>query len=687
MAEATPRILQASAGHTIEVVGGNLVSDKMFNIAAMLLTADNYFGEYQINKLTFAENEPAGKFGTYCFETKEIALNLQGHFDEAVDGVMSKNEDIHAKYLSFHANIWYSLILTLLHEGFHGIIWDTEPAKCEKAKINKNLQNEIENDCTSHAEKLSFDLFRDYDMEPEAINQEPFFGFRFMKFFIDNIKDGDSDWAARQNIMVESDLVYYDEEDHDGIPTMREWLRNCEEGDPDKTDERWEKKPITIPNIMVNPGVMVMKTMEAGATEAVATITKEVQVRQPVQAEPAMVMGDFAQAPDDAVMSEIMDATMANAVVMEMEDSPFHDDVGDYVQAEMEGVVAKAAEAVKIADTKYAETSAWAAGWAAEDDSPLPNGESLLDEAMDEMMAPELAEMKTVLATQQPMPAPEPTKFEYIRDNVCKACNKFQPIGSKFCNNCGISMAEEVKTACVFGKEVKLQPFGANVIPTPAPASEFIQSTTQPTTSKPVQQSEFITPTGGNEKRKFTQSLRNDLPNISMNVVDMKRILEEVYKRMHEHCFTKCGFQLSGVNTGNASAWNEGYAGNILEPINIADIPGATQLIIAIDRYNNATGKITMNSSITDGTISGKITKTDEPIPSYAVYINNNGVEQKRLFLVQRAFKMTANGYSQNSIKAQQGNQISWVLDGADRRPGEKAKYIYKVENGIAEWL
>lgn len=184
---------------------------------------------------------------------------------------------------------------------------------------------------------------------------------------------------------------------------------------------------------------------------------------------------------------------------------------------------------------------------------------------------------------------------------------------------------------------------------------------------------------------QFRQNLRMGLPNINMDQATMRGILEEIYRRMHEHAFTKCGFQLCGGQTGQATGFHPAYAGNILQPINIADIPGALDLVIGFDKYDNTTGKVQMNQVVDGGTISGKLTKKDQ-LPSYAIYINNNGIEQKRVFMVQNAFKASASGYSSTALKAQQGHQISWVWDGADDLSGGR-RWIYKTENQFAQWL
>lgn len=641
-----PRILQAVEGHTIEVIGGQLISNKFFNLVAMLLTSKDYFGWVPLARIIFSENEPEGKFGSYCAEKAEITINLQKHFDNTCKIVQSEI-DTNAKYLSFRASLWYDTLVTVLHECYHAVAWASNPEECKKALANEKWKQAIEEDCNSASKGTTFELFRDIDCEPASIAEEPFFSMRFMKFFIDHIKDGDEEWAIRQGIMVDGNISYYDGEDKDGLKTIREWMRYCEEGDPDLKDERWDAKLAELPNAAVNPAVMV-----AGASEEVEPATKEVQVKEEaqlpaVQSEEAekavfdtqvVATGDFAQAADDVVMVEAMNTALDNAQTIEMENdgSPFHDDMDGYVESELKGRKPGAASESLQAGI--------VAPWSPQDEHNLSN---MLDKQMAEA--------------------------------VCTSCKQNNPSGAKFCCGCGKTLGN-VKTACIFGEEVVLQPFGQSTA----------QPVVQPTQVQTTPQSEFITPTtqpATQTQQRYTQSLRTDLPNINMDVANMKRILEEVYRRMHNHCFGKCGFQVSGGATGNAVGWNPAFIGNILETINITDIPGATDLVIATDKYNSQTGKVLMKTPITDGTISGKITKSEEAVPSYAIYINNNGIECKRIFMVQKAFKMTTAGYSPNAVKAQVGNHISWVWDGADTLPTGGRRWVYKIENGVEEWL
>ena len=622
--ENADRILQASAGHTVIVVGGHLISDKMFNIMSMILTSPDLFGPYGINQITFSENQPEGKFGQYAVEGSEITINLQRHFDAACKSIQQE-EDVVAKNLSFRANLWYDLLFTIAHEAVHAVAWINDAETVKEKRSTEQGKKELEDDCNELAKETLVDLFRDYDCEPATIAEEPFFGTRFMQFFIQEIKDKDSDWAIRQSIMIDSDFIHYDENVNDGLRTMKEWIRlTVPEKDADH--ENWDKKSESIPNAVVNPAVMV-----AGAVEETPAETKEIVVKeeaplpmvqeetqvatqpevatQPVEVPQIPTTNPFAQASDDAVMKEILASEGHVGSV----------DIGEGGEESMEGYVQAELQSAPIAEQK----------------------------------------------------AEEPVVVK------CDNCQNDLPAQAKFCSYCGAKIGQ--KTVCVFGKEnVNLNAF-------PGPSTQAVASTAQQFVGGPASPAQ--TGGAGGAQRTFPQQvLRTNLPNHNMSLEQMRGILAEVFSRMHNHVFTKCGFQVCGAGTGADKGFNPNFVGNVLEPIAIGDIPGADKLIIGCDKKNTQTGRIMKNSAITDGTISGWCTK-EAQLPTYAIYINNNGTECRRQFMVQNPFKMFPDNsnYKPNALKAQQGNQISWVWDGADGLA--RRRYLYKIENGTAEWL
>ena len=614
------RILQAAGGHTIEIVGTHLISNKLFDITAMLFTAGEYFGGYELNKIIFTdgiiekEGRPEGAFGKYDYDSGEITIGLQKHFRSACRNIQNE-DDVNAKYLSLQAGLWFDLMLTLLHEGFHVVGWSSAKEHCLAAKTDAKRQQEIEDDCTSNANLLLMDLFRDFDMEPPAIAQEPYFGTRFMEFFIQSIKGQEVDWAVRQEIMIDSELTYYDEQDRDGLRTMREWLRLTKEGNPDMDDARWDIKPKSVPKAHINPAVMV-----AGAE----TTPKDIVVRPEVQ------LPVVAAAKEQPITKEASVAKATNEFDLLMSDTDLLEEVKNSM-----GIVEGFAEPDEV---ESGETEA-----------PM---EVTTQPIMEQAQLP--LEIKAV-------PAETPTTA--LR---CPKCTNTVVKGGKFCPHCGVTL---------IGEGAGLPPFNPTAKTPEQTVNLFIGGGAQTPAATTG------APTGGPQ---FTQTLRTGLPNIGMDVGTMKAILAEVYKRMHEHIFEKCGFQVCGVGTGNAVGFNPSMIGNVLQPISIADIPRATELIIAYDKYDPATGKTQMKVPVQNGLIAGKISKNNS-MPFYAIYINNNGTECKRMLMAQNPFKTHAGGYSTTAQKAQQGNQISWVWDGADNQ--QRRTWFHKIENGFQEWL
>jgi len=640
-----PRILQTAGGHTIEIHGGHLISPKLFDITAMLYTAGEYFGGYEVLKIIFTaeplkvdEQHPKGRFAMYEHETKTISLSLSRHFDATCYNVQSE-DDVNAKYISFKASLWFDLITSLLHEGFHAVQWETAPEHVQAASTDPRRKKEIEADATNNAELLIFDLFRDWDMEPPAISEEPYFSTRFMQFFIQSIQSGEDEWCLRQAIMVDSDLVYYDDKDNDGLGSMRQWLRLCQDGDPDETDERWERSPSKLPRAAVNPAVMV-----ADAN----TTPKEVMVRPDTQ---IIAVGSNAQSVAQTVAEVAQTVPASPAVVNEFSMLMSEDELLSEVRESMG----------TISEEYVPPTAAEVA------DIPTEVGTAAV--ATEQFVQP-----STTIETVEQA---GDRALEMVDQSFCRKCNKQNDIMAKFCNACGNQLIVDSGPACAFGTD--------NNLP------QFLDGTGNVATPEQKVQSQFVGGAGGaapvhgvNTPPKFTQSLRTNLPNIGMDVGTMKTILAEVYERMHNHIFEKCGFQVCGAGTGNDVGFHPAHLGNILQPIPIGDIPRATELIVAYDKYDHTTGKTKMRVPITDGTINGKATKQDS-IPFYAIYINNNGTECKRILMAQKPFKPTQNGYSPAALKAQQGNKISWVWDAGDGMP--RRNWIYKIENGVSEWL
>lgn len=651
--QAQPDVsIQRDAGD-VAIIGSQLVSPKLLDITAHLLSDPEFFGKItSVKQISFGENIPEGKYGAFDTANGEVAINLQKHFDATVEK-LKKDENINIKYLSFKTILWFDLMTTLLHEFFHAEVCDASPDTCEAALTDDIIREQIESDCIGMASATIIDVFRDLDVEPPLMSTEPFFGTRYMQLFINEIKNGNEEWSIRQSIMHEKEYAFYDDKRDEGMKTMRGWVRTVEGADPDHKDKRWDNDPYSI-QCVEKAAVLVDEPV---VDEVIPLADGAPVVEGPIEA------GD-ASAVADAVVTEtvdvppwdpaVLDPDTAMVMSMDMEEPP-EDDEYTGAAGFMAGMMPTSpAVAPATAVVGPAGTKTW-----------CPKCFDMFTTDAEGKICGNTGCGNTLVVALDPPAAAAPASTE-LHDGPKCVCGAKVDETDRFCFSCGASQGLEptVVTAVPAAPPQAVLPVFAapqGVVPSPAVAPAV--------TAAP----------------QFRQNLRVGLPNINMDQATMRGILEEIYRRMHEHAFTKCGFQLCGGQTGVDTGYHPAYAGNILQPINIADIPGALDLVIGFDKNDNVTGKTLMNQVIDGGVISGKLTKKDQ-LPSYAIYINNNGIEQKRVFMVQNAFKATANGYSSTALKAQQGHQISWVWDGADDLGGTR-RWIYKTENQFAQWL
>ena len=673
--QAQPEVsIQRDAGD-VTIIGSQLVSPKLLDITAYLLSDPEYFGKItSVKQISFGENVPEGKYGAFNTANGEVAINLQKHFDATVEKLKT-DDNIHIKYLSFKSILWFDLITTMLHEFFHAEVCDASPDTCEAALTDDTIREQIETDCISIASATIIDVFRDLDVEPPLMSTEPFFGTRYMQLFINEIKNGNEEWSIRQSIMHEKEYAFYDDNRDEGMKTMRSWMRTIEGADPDHKDKRWDEDPHSI-QCVEKAAVLVDEPLEeltepeivALVDDAVATLDTTVvpAVEGPIEAGDVNAVAGDVPPWDPATL----DPDTAMVMSMDMEEPAEEEAEYQNIYDVIAGARIPAQPGVDIVDPT----------------STIAHATSVVGPAGTKTWCPKCFDMFTtdaegkicgntgcgntlVVALDPPAPAAVASVATELHTKPKCVCGSEVDETDRFCFSCGTSL-------------VAAAPVVTGVPAAPPQAVLPVFAAPQGVVPSPVIPGAIP---GAPAAPQFKQNLRMGLPNINMDQATMRGILEEIYRRMHEHAFTKCGFQLCGGQTGQDAGFNPAFAGNILQPINIYDIPGALDLVIGLDINDNTTGKTRMNQPIVDGVISGKLTKKDQ-LPSYAIYINNNGIEQKRVFMVQNPFKITGSSYSSTALKAQAGHQISWVWDGADDLGGSR-RWIYKTENQFAQWL
>jgi len=132
--------------------------------------------------------------------------------------------------------------------------------------------------------------------------------------------------------------------------------------------------------------------------------------------------------------------------------------------------------------------------------------------------------------------------------------------------------------------------------------------------------------------------------------------LHAVYKRLFDHIFNKCGWTGQGFSN----------VGAVLEPIAITDIPGAAQLVVAMDTVDQY-GK-SLADAPAQGSVKGLVfTKTG--LPAYHLTIKTGSVTIIRRLVPQNPHKTNGSGQlTKPAIEASNGNCIGWVIDGTDKR-------------------
>jgi len=123
------------------------------------------------------------------------------------------------------------------------------------------------------------------------------------------------------------------------------------------------------------------------------------------------------------------------------------------------------------------------------------------------------------------------------------------------------------------------------------------------------------------------------------------------------------------------NGFDANYKYAVLDGVDVSDIPNIEKFVVACRTMEPVSQK-NKKLPITDGKLRGFIAKNAQ-IPMFSIYLNYHGHELKRNIIPQNPWKQRNGDYSAPAKLAQQGHQITWVLDGDDRKPGFNAKLKY----------
>lgn len=150
----------------------------------------------------------------------------------------------------------------------------------------------------------------------------------------------------------------------------------------------------------------------------------------------------------------------------------------------------------------------------------------------------------------------------------------------------------------------------------------------------------------------------------SMNLTQMEEIVSNVMRRMFYNILQNCGATENGLYTNPEAVTN---------PINIADIPGATDLFVAMDTVIN--GHFVGQKPIENGNVCGIVSQQN--LPSYVVYMKINGQLHKRALRCANPNAVHfENGQPTNipttfAERAKAGDKIVFWRDESAAKPGK----------------
>ncbi len=680
----------------IEVSGHHLVSKKLLEVTNHILTElpllkDAFeISPDCISKIRFLPNfdglgeEHAHKFGLFIAEDGEIRVNLQIHFDSAASSLKEGNN---MELMCIRAHLWFSLLTTVWHEVMHAVTYAIDP----EATLDEDRET-LEEIIAEQAMDELTKFVRDFECEPAAMADEPFYGTRFMEFFIREIKDNAEDWALAQNSIHQynernnTNVLWKDEETV--VASFRHWFKIA-------YNHGWENDPAALVELKFSLATPTTTALEAPIHTGDEDILNEVDASpfHDEGADPGAVdrenlvneemlkkVGDSMEGTIELPASEMIVDVEETAVLAER-GKMLEEVVDVLVPAEeleyiFEEIVEPVQEAVASAKRVYSPEEIAIARESAQEEineqaivEPSPEVIAAV-EAIDEPVVIDdgedydpgdfVDEQEAIQPDLPEFPSPAPPA------EVAAAIPATPPAISAT----GTQLPNAPQSVVAATSEPTFAP-GA----TPAPDATGTQL---PASTTQVQQAAASAAGTGFNNR---QALRTGLPNHNFTAEQMREMCEQVFIRCVNHIFAKCGW-----TPGGNPPFVPELRGAIMEPLSMAGIPGIENFLIGMDIVDPATGTYVINSPTTAhaGMVKGKVTQKQH-LPSYTLYFNYNGMEIKRFIAPQNQWKINASGhYSAPAQAAQQGAQIAWIMDGDDNSTN---KWRAKVENGVVQWL
>ncbi len=212
----------------VAVHGTHLVSQKVLAVLSEVLKLDREGEDFGVWSVAFRnDGTPKGKLGMAYPDTSSIAINLDEIW-ELSTMILEGGE----KHLSLIGLVWETLLMTMFHEINHIDGCRVSEFRDKMEKDHKAADEHAE----EWAREIRVDMAKQFDIEPPAMADMPFFGTKLMELMTTKAEE---EWVSEAAALISDGVIYQDLENDERIYTYREYVRGLV--DPQLEDKSWDQ--------------------------------------------------------------------------------------------------------------------------------------------------------------------------------------------------------------------------------------------------------------------------------------------------------------------------------------------------------------------------------------------------------------------------------------------------------------
>ncbi len=212
----------------VAVHGTHLVSQKVLAVLSEVLKLDREGEDFGVWSVAFRnDGTPKGKLGMAYPDTNSIAINL-AEIWELSTLILEDGE----KHLSLTGLVWETVLMTMFHEINHIDGCRVSEFRDKMEKDHKAADEHAE----EWAREIRVDMAKQFDIEPPAMADMPFFGTKLMELMTTKAEEK---WVSEAAALISDGVIYQDLENDERITTYREYVRGLV--DPKLEDKSWDQ--------------------------------------------------------------------------------------------------------------------------------------------------------------------------------------------------------------------------------------------------------------------------------------------------------------------------------------------------------------------------------------------------------------------------------------------------------------